>query len=150
MTWPVGMPLVTITQDVHKLPDGSLPSSYAVHLQLSVPALVFDGQTTLIRRSITLTATGASSGDCAIREAVSTIGMSSKNSSAAWAAPPANMAIVTAAARGRRRWAGTRRSCRILNGLAKSFTCAGHGVQRRAATSARICTLGTGSAPPPC
>ena len=38
MAWPTGMPLVTITQDVHKLPDGSLPSSYAVHLQLSVPA----------------------------------------------------------------------------------------------------------------
>lgn len=60
MAWPAGMPLVTITQDVHKLPDGSLPSSYAVHLQLSVPALVFDGQTTLIRRSITLTAEAGS------------------------------------------------------------------------------------------
>ena len=56
MAWPAGMPLVTITQDVHKLPNGALPSSYAVHLRLSVPALVFDGQTTLIRRSITLTA----------------------------------------------------------------------------------------------
>jgi hypothetical protein len=50
------MPLVTITQDVYKLSDGSLPSSYAVHLQLSVPALVFNGATTLIRRPITLTA----------------------------------------------------------------------------------------------
>jgi len=56
MAWPVGMPLVTITQDVYKLSDGSLPSSYAVHLQLSVPALVFNGRTTLIRRPITLTA----------------------------------------------------------------------------------------------
>lgn len=56
MTWPVGMPLVTITQDVHKLRNGALPSSYSVHLQLSVPALVFDGRTTLIRESIVLDA----------------------------------------------------------------------------------------------
>lgn len=56
MAWPAGMPLVTITQDVHKLSDGSPPSSYAVHLRLSVPALVYDGVTTLIRRSIMLTA----------------------------------------------------------------------------------------------
>ena len=58
MSWPAGMPLIPVTQDTRLMPDGSLPTTYVVHLTLSVPALVLDGVSTIIRRTIVLDGTG--------------------------------------------------------------------------------------------
>ena len=58
MSWPAGMPLIPVTQDTYLMPDGSLPTTYVVHLTLSVPALVLDGVSTVIRRTIVLDGTG--------------------------------------------------------------------------------------------
>lgn len=55
MTWPAGMPLLTVTQDVTTT-LGRVPTTYAVHLIPSVPTLVLDGHTSIIRRPIVIAA----------------------------------------------------------------------------------------------